>query len=300
MHLESRQLRAFVAVAEELSFVNAARRLHIAQPALTRTIKGIEAGLGVRLLERTTRVVSMTEAGEAFLGQARRTLSQLEQTVQVARDVGHGLTGHVEIGYMDFAIHGPMPEILARFRSEFPRVKLSMHRRRSDEQSAEVAGGRLDAGFTVHHRFAGTVDVMTMTREPLVVVLPAGHRLTKRDRVSIVDLVEEDFIMGSRRGWQIYLPIVEEFCGRAGFAPRVCAEVDDGMAMFRLIAAGFGVSVYPACAATAGAPAVAIRPFVEQAPEIATYCVVRPDGNVPVVDRLVNLVRERALLPVAA
>ncbi|MEQ9811915.1 MAG: LysR substrate-binding domain-containing protein [Azospirillaceae bacterium] len=295
MSLESRPLRAFVAVAEELSFVNAARRLHIAQPALTRTIKEIEAEIGVRLLERTTRVVRLTEAGEAFLGHARRTLSQLEQTVQITRDIGHGLTSHIEIGYMDFAIYGPMPEILARFRQSYPKVKLSLHRRRSDEQSAEVASHRLDLGFTVHHRFANTVEVQTMTREPLVVLLPSDHRLAGRDAISVADLADEDFVMGSRRGWQIFLPIVEEFCGRAGFAPRFAMEVEDGIAMFSAIARGLGVSVYPACALAVGMRGVVVRPFAEQSPEIATYCVMRPDSDVPAIEHMKAVVRSFAL-----
>jgi len=295
MSLESRQLRAFVAVAEELSFVNAARRLHIAQPALTRTIKEIEAEIGVRLLERTTRMVRLTEAGEAFLGHARRTLSQLEQTVQITRDVGHGLTGHIEIGYMDFAIYGPMPAILAQFRRRYAQVKLSLHRRRSDEQSAEVASHRLDLGFTVHHRFADAVDVLTMTREPLVVVLPAAHALAAGKAIAVADLADENFVMGSRRGWQIYLPIVEEFCGRAGFAPRLAMEVEDGIAMFSAVAQGLGVSVYPACALRSGMRGVVVRPFAEPAPEIATYCVMRPAADVPVIEHMKAIVRSHAL-----
>jgi DNA-binding transcriptional LysR family regulator len=297
MSLETRQLRAFVAVAEELSFVRAARRLHIAQPALSRTIRGIEDHLGVALLERTTRNVALTDAGDVFLVQARTALAQMDRTVQLAREVGTGLSGHIDVGYMDFAILGPMIDILTAYRQRFPGVKVSMHRRRSDEQSDDVAAQRLDIGFTVRHRFRHDLETLLLTREPLAAVLPAGHRLAGRERVSVADFADEPFIMGQRSSWQIFLPVVEAFCGGAGFAPRVAYEASEGVTIFTLAAAGLGISMYPLCVAGARHPGIVVREFVEPAPIIETFAVLRRSGYPPFVAALADLVRARALVP---
>lgn len=294
MILETRHMRAFIAIGEELSFSRAAARLHIAQPALSRTIKGLETDLGVQLLYRSTRVVRLTPAGEAFLVQSRQALNQITQAAQVARDVGQGHAGQLEIGYMDFASYGPMPEILSRFSREFPLVRLSIGRMRSDEQSVAVANRRLDVGFAFHHRFDEAVEVIPLTREPLVVLLSRDHPLAKLDAIPLSALANESFVMGSRKSWQMFLAVVEAFCAQAGYSPRVVAEVYEGAAIFQLVAAGLGLSIYPECAIKSGFPGMVIRPFVEPAPLVETYCVVRPAGNVPVVERLIHMIRDAA------
>lgn len=295
MALETRQLRAFVAVAEELSFVRAAERLHVAQPALSRTIRGIEDMLGVQLFERTTRNVQMTEAGSVFLAQARRTVDQMTRTVQLTREAGLGHSGNVDVGYMDFAPFGPMVDILADYRRIYPGVKVSLHRRRSDEQGEDVASSHLDLGFTMQHRFRPDVDFVPLTREPLVVLLPAGHRLANAERVSVADLADEPFITGQRAGWFFFLPFVEAFCGAAGFMPRIAYEALEGVTIFTLVAAGLGVTIYPVCAEKARHPGIVIRHFIEEPPVIETFGVLRRGPYRPFVAALADLVRGRAL-----
>jgi DNA-binding transcriptional LysR family regulator len=292
IHLEIRQLRAFVAVAEELSFVRAAKRLNVAQPALSRTIRDIEGRLGVHLFERTTRAVYLTEAGKVFLLEARHTLTQMERAVQLTREAEAGLSGEIRIGYMDFAMYGPMIDLLKTYKRRNPGVKLNLQRRRSDEQSNDLAAHRLDVGFTVRHRFHREVEPLLLTREPLVAVLPRNHRLAKKKRLSIADMADEPFIMGDRDRWQIFLPMVEAFCSSVGFAPKISVEANEGAAIFRLVAAGQGVSIYPACARQVAFGGLAVRDFEEEAPIVETFGIVRRGGYPPMVDSLVNSLRD--------
>ncbi|GAB4179130.1 MAG: LysR substrate-binding domain-containing protein [Thalassobaculales bacterium] len=295
MSLDLRQLRAFQAVAEELSFVRAARRLNLAQPALSRTIQGVEEALGVRLFLRTTRTVALTRAGEVLLAETRATLAQMERAERLTREVASGLSGHIDLGYMDFAIHGPMMRIMRRFAGQNPDVRLNMVRRRSDEQSQAVANRRLDAGFTVRHRFSPSVEVFVMSREPLVAVLPHGHRLADRPRLSIADLADEPFIVGERSTWQIFLPEIESFCARAGYAPRIRLEANEGQTLFSFVAMGLGVTLYPECARLAQPPGCAIREFDQDPPLIETFAIHRRDEQDPMIRRLTEMIAAEAI-----
>ncbi|MER9174387.1 LysR substrate-binding domain-containing protein [Mesorhizobium sp. M0955] len=290
--LEIRELRAFVAVAEELSFVGAAKRLNIAQPALSRTISAIEAKLGVQLLDRTTRSARLTQAGTVFLLEARHTLSQMKRTVQLTLEAEVGLTGELRVGYMDFAIHGPMIAILAELKRTHPLLKLTMRNERSDDQSTDLAANRLDIGFAVRHRFRDDVEVTTLTREPLVLVMSESHRLAGLESISLHDLAKEPFVLGDRQGWELFLPTVEAFCGTAGFMPKTVLDAQEGAPLFKMVAAGIGVTVYPSCIRTAGYPGLVVKDFLEDAPVVETYFLTRRTGRSTLVSDVVAFVHE--------
>jgi DNA-binding transcriptional LysR family regulator len=129
------------------------------------------------------------------------------------------------------------------------------------------------------------VEPLLLTREPLVAVLGRSHRLARKKRISIADLADEPFIMGDRDRWQIFLPMVEAFCSSVGFAPKISVEANEGAAIFRLVSAGLGVSIYPACAG------LAVRDFEEEAPIVETFGIVRRGGYPPMVDSLVSALR---------
>ncbi|MER9158385.1 LysR family transcriptional regulator [Mesorhizobium sp. M0778] len=273
-----RELRAFVAVAEELSFVGAAKRLNVAQPALSRTISMLEAKLGVQLLDRTTRSTHVTLAGKVFLAEAHYTLAQMKRAVQLTQEAEIGLTGELRVGYMDFAIHSPMVPLLAEFKRTHPLVKISLKRHRSDAQSTDLNANRIDIGFAVRHRFQRNVEVMPFTQEPLVAVMSRHHRLAEQERISVSDLAEEPFVMGDREGWELYLPTVEAFCASAGFVPRIALEAQDGATIFSMVAAGLGVTLYPSCVRNAELPNLVIKEFVEASPLVETFVLTRQAG----------------------
>jgi DNA-binding transcriptional LysR family regulator len=123
-------------------------------------------------------------------------------------------------------------------------------------------------------------------------ILPRNHRLAKKKRVSFADMADEPFIMGDRDRWQIFLPMVEAFCSSVGFAPKISVAANEGAAIFRLVAAGQGVSIYPACARQVTFGGLAVRDFEEEAPIVETFGIVRRGGYPPMADSLVNALRD--------
>lgn len=296
MAIDVRQLRAFVAVGEQLSFAQAARRLNIAQPALTRTIKGIEAVVGTQLLIRTTRRVQLTQAGEVFLEEARQSLLQVDRAIRAARETADGLGGHVDIGYMDFAIHGPLMTALAAFRRDFPSVRVSLKRQRSEQQSVLVETQQLHVGVTMQHAFNPRLEIIPLTREPLRVVLPKNHPLARLRAVPLARLASERFVLGEPSIWRLYLRVINDFCSRERFLPCVICEAFESPTLFRFVAEGVGLTIYPAIAEQLDLPGIVVRPFAEDAPILETYAVTRRHETNPTVARLVERIRESSLI----
>ena len=145
--MELRHLRYFVAVAEELNFRRAAERLHLAQPALSSQIKALEEELDVRLFERTTRVVRLTQAGRLFLNEARGVLGAAAQAEQLARKAEHGIVGTLRVGVIAPAASPWLARALRHFHQRFPGVQLSLSEITSTEQLRRLRLGELDAGF---------------------------------------------------------------------------------------------------------------------------------------------------------
>lgn len=295
MAIDVRQLRAFVAVGEQLSFAQAARRLNIAQPALTRTIKGIEAVVGTQLLVRTTRRVQLTRAGEVFLDEARQSLLQVDRTIRMARETAEGMGGHIDIGYMDFAVHGPLMTALAQFRRMFPAVRISLKRQRSDQQSLLVESRQLDIGVTMQHAFNPRLEIIPLTREPLRVVLPKGHPLSHLRKIPLARLANEKFVLGEPSIWRLYLRVINDFCSRERFLPCVVVEAFESPTLFQFIADGAGITIYPSLIERLNVPGIVVRPFAEEAPVLETSAVVRRHETNPTVNRLIDIIRQNAL-----
>jgi DNA-binding transcriptional LysR family regulator len=291
---ELRQLRAFVAVGEQLSFAQAARRLNIAQPALSRTVKAIEDAVGASLLTRTTRRVQLTKAGEVFLDEARRTLLQADRTIRLARDAAEGVRGQLDIGYMDFAVHGPLMTALDSLKLEYPSLRVSLKRHRSEEQSVLVDRQQLDLGITMQHAFTPNLEIIPLTREPLRIVLPQDHPLAKWPAIPLARLAEENFVLGEPSIWRLYLRVLNDYCSRERFLPRVVCEAFESPTMFRFVARGFGLTIYPSVVETLSIPGVVVRPFAEETPILATYAVARRGERSSLIKRLVQLIREHA------
>jgi DNA-binding transcriptional LysR family regulator len=147
MDVELRVLRYFVAVAEELHFGRAAERVLVSQPALSRQIAGLEQQLDVRLFERTSRQVRLTDAGAVLLVEARRTLAQAERAVDIARRAGRGEVGRVRVGFLASASNSILPPVVRTFRTRYPSVALELNELLDDEQVRQLEEGQIDVGF---------------------------------------------------------------------------------------------------------------------------------------------------------
>jgi DNA-binding transcriptional LysR family regulator len=245
--IELRHLRYFVAVAEELHFGRAAERLHLAQPPLSQQIRKLEDLLGYALFTRTSRSVSLTPAGEALLRRARRTLRNVQRDIDETRSIGHGDVGSLHIGFIGSAMLTTLPGIFRSYREAYPRVRLHLHESFTALVSEGLENGSLDAGILRDADPMEGMHVTTILSEPFVAVLPASHPCAKQKTVSIGALRDEPFVYYPRnagaRAYEKPLALCEEH----GFRPQIVQEASHWLTILRLISAGFGVSIAPAC-----------------------------------------------------
>lgn len=243
MNIELRVLRYFVAVAEELHFGRAAERMLVSQPALSRQIAALEQQLDVRLFERTSRQVRLTEAGMALLIEARRALVQAERAVEIARRAGRGEVGHVRVGFLASACNSILPSVVRAFRTRYPQVTLELTELLDDEQVYRLGEGQLDVGFVRIVPDRALLQSEVVLREPLAAILSAQHALASRASIDLAELASEDFILWPRaEAVESYDQIIAA-CRQAGFSPRIVLASARAPAILGLVAAGLGVSV---------------------------------------------------------
>lgn len=255
--LELRHLRYFVAVAEELHFGRAAQRLHLAQPPLSQQIRKLEEILGYPLFLRTSRAVRLTAAGEIFLERARRTLRNVHEDMEEARSIGRGDEGSLRVGFIGSGMLTALPAMLGRYRQLYPRVQLLLSESYTAGIAAALSRGALDAGFL---RDGGPIEGLhtePLFTEPFVAVLPSTHRLAGKTTISPADLRDEPFVYftpsAGRRAYEKPLSIFEAH----GFRPNVVQEAPQWLTILRLVGAGLGVSVGPACTRQLALPNIA-------------------------------------------
>lgn len=247
MRFDLRHIRAFTALAEELHFGRAADRLHVAQPALSRTIADLEREVGVPLLRRTTRVVELTEAGKAFLTECRLAQGHLERAVTLARRTAAGVTGELRIAYMDFAINGRLPELLRAFQQHHPEIRLELSFMPTTQQQTAILEQKIDLGFMIGAFDHELVHSYAFDEDRYVALLPVTHPLSNVHSLTLRDLAEEGFVLGNGENWTAFRNRLFSLCRARGFFPRIVQEASSSEGIFGLVAAGAGVSVYSSC-----------------------------------------------------
>jgi DNA-binding transcriptional LysR family regulator len=254
--IELRHLRYFVAVAEELHFGRAAQRLHLSQPPLSQQIRKLEQMLGYPLLTRTSRSVSLTAAGEAFLQSARRTLRNVRRDIDETQRIARGEVGSLHIGFVGSGMLTGLPAIFRAYREAYPRVRLHLHESFTSRVIEGLGDGSLDAGILRDGDPAGGLNVTPIFSEPFVAVLPANHPRAKQKSISPAALRDEPFVYFPRaagaRAFEKPLTIFEQF----GFRPNIVQEASHWLTILRLIGAGLGVSIAPECVRTIASPDV--------------------------------------------
>ena len=243
--MELRHLRYFAAVAETRHFGRAAERLHLAQPALSQSVRQLEAELGTPLFVRTTRQVSLTPAGEFLYDEARRVLAAVEDGVRGVRRIADGTLGLVRIAFTGTAAFNQLPRIARLVKRELPDVALEIHADLLTPTQAErLVAGRLDLGV-----LRPPVDVDGLTLRPLsvehlVLALPADHRLVAEPVIGLGDLRSEGFITYAE-DHSVVNEALHRSCRTAGFSPRVEHEAPGTAVLLALVSAGLGVSLVP-------------------------------------------------------
>jgi len=302
--IDLRRLRAFVAIAEEGHITRAATRLGMQQPPLTRLLQGIEAELGVTLVDRTSHGVRPTAAGLALLREARDVLARAAGMAESVRRAARGETGRLAVGFTSSAaLHPFVPAVLRAFREELPSVAITLDEGGTGELVEALAKGSLDAAFvrTPVRAMSGFVvdDVLV---EPMVVALPAAHRLATRAGATLplARLAGEPFVLYRRpTGPGLYDAIVSA-CRNAGFSPDVVQEAPRLTATLSLVAVGLGLTLVPASMRSLAINAVVYRPLGSRAGLVAPiHLVMRRDDAQAALARFRALVGRMRLGPPA-
>lgn len=247
MNIELRHLRYFIAVAEELHFGRAAARLNISQPPLSQQIQILEQQVGARLLARTNRSVSLTEAGRQFLADSRQILSLVDDAAARAERLHLGETGELRIGFTSSApFISAVSDTLSSFRRHYPDVHIQTREINTREQIVPLNEGSLDLGLMRNTHLPDTLAWEVILREPLLAMIPRDHPLAALDSVTLAQLAQEPFVFFDPHvGTGLYDDILG-LMRRYGQAPVITQEVGEAMTIIGLVAAGLGVSILPA------------------------------------------------------
>ena len=244
--MELRRLEHFIAVAEEGSFTRAARRVHLVQSALSVSVRGLEKELGVRLFERSTHNVNLTDAGKVFLPEARATLAAAAAALDAVQATVGGMRGTLRIGIMQSMLAVDLASILARFRDERPGVELRLRPARggSLKLSREVESGELDLAFVsvAGHAFTG-VELSSLASEPLLLAVPVGHPLAGHAAVTIPELDGQIFVEAPV-GWGTRF-VADRAFADAHVNRSISVEVADLATVVELVRAGLGLGLIP-------------------------------------------------------
>jgi DNA-binding transcriptional LysR family regulator len=288
---ELRQLRYFVAVAEERNLTRAARRLHIAQQSLSQQIRTLEAQLGAPLFARSSRGVELTAIGQVLLREARPVLARAERAAETVRLAVAGEQGELRVGFLASVANYLMPPLVRAFGERHPAVRL----RTDDVTIAQLVQGlregTLDAGVS-RPPLVDDLESEPIVSEPVAAVLPEGHPLGDRTQLELADLADEPWVLTPRESWPPWHRLYDEDYARAGFRPRVVERGSSVQNLLALVAAGVGVTRLAMSSRTLRDGGVTFVPLVGE--EALTVLVWRPDAANPSLPALREVVRDLA------
>ncbi|UZP67355.1 LysR substrate-binding domain-containing protein [Desulfovibrio mangrovi] len=277
--MELRHLHYFIAVAEELHFGNAAKRLHMSQPPLSQQVRQLEEELGVSLFSRTSRSVALTPEGAAFLEDARDILQRTELAVKRVQAVANGEEGLLRVGFMGYALMTGYPQAIREFRQRYPKVRLELWEFSTAHQLRMIAADELDVGLISCVRGVPMkLDSLLFRKEPFMLCIPEGHPLAELEAVPLARLAGVPLILFPRKAHpMLYDALIASF-RNAGVVAEVVqsvARIETGKA---LVAAGLGCSIHPASVSAAMRPGVVYRPLIGDMPSPELRVVWKKDN----------------------
>ncbi|MDY0974161.1 LysR family transcriptional regulator [Massilia sp. CFBP9012] len=288
MSIDLKQLKYFLAVAEEKSFSRAAERLHISQPPLSQQIMKLESELGVKLFTRTTRSFELTVAGRALMVEAAELLGKMRMTIDTIRQIDRGEVGRLRVGIVGSAMWGPIPGLLEQFQSQFPRVTWTIHELGPNDQWEALRSKQIDVGFWREPRIEQDVLKQANLRQELCfkeqfcVAVNARHPLAERDSIALPEIAGEPMLT-------LHLDQSAEpryligCCVNAGFQPTVFQEAAEPQTLLAMVGAGLGVALMPETTSRIGWPGVRFLPIHAHAPSANLYISYPAQDDAPVV-----------------
>jgi DNA-binding transcriptional LysR family regulator len=307
--MDLRQLRCFIAVAEELHFGRAAERLGLAPPALSRQISALEDELGVSLLTRTTRQVALTRAGLIMLEEAKAILVRMERASRSVREASLASSKVLRVGAIDAASSSFVPEALVTFRSRHPGIEIKFVEAMTAPLVQMLEAGKLDLALLRPPRKPTDCAFEVLRVERPIVVLSENHPLAAREHLTMQDLVGEPFVVPSKRIRPFAYDLVMAYFESVGAVPNVTIEATEKPAMMSAVAAGLGMALAPDWVSRLSFPGVTMRrlrgAMLDPPPPGALVGVAwRPhqklaarDDFLAILRESVTLIDERNILP---
>ncbi|MBE1160870.1 LysR family transcriptional regulator [Dyella acidiphila] len=292
-----RQLRYFIAVAEELSFTRAAQRLHLSQPPLSQQIQALEHDLGIRLLDRDKRNVTLTEPGKLFLEHARQILAMADDARTQVAEAAAGYSGHLRLAYtVSVSFHPALPQILIRMGQNAPNVRMWLSEMYTEPQFSAIRLGQLDVGLVrdvpSHEDDARALRLDVIDREPLLLALPSGHRLAGREQLELAEVAGEPFVIQPRELAATLYDRLVRLAAKAGFHPVVRQQAQQLNGLLALVAAGIGMALVPASMQVVKLAGVSYVPLADPDAYLLLAVASRAENPSPVVTQFLETVAD--------
>jgi LysR family transcriptional regulator, benzoate and cis,cis-muconate-responsive activator of ben and cat genes len=293
--VDLKDMRQFLAVAEERNFTRAADRLHMAQPPLSRQIKALEEEMGAPLFLRTSAGVELTEAGQTLLNEVPNLLRMAQSATERTRRAAQGLTGQLDVGLFGSGVLDVIPRVLARFHQERPEVRIVLHNLTKSEQLQALRERRISVGFNRLVPPEPDLVIETVLREPMVVAMHESHPLVKRKVVGVADLDGQPLILYPNVPMHGLAQEVTEAFRQEGARISVEQEVEDVVTAVALVAGGFGLAVTTRSASSLRLPGVVFVPFRSRhLKDLELSCLYRREDPSPVLSMFLEVVHQHA------
>ncbi|WBW62505.1 DNA-binding transcriptional regulator HcaR [Klebsiella electrica] len=290
--MELRHLRYFVAVAQELNFTRAAEKLHTSQPSLSSQIRDLEQCVGVSLLERDKRTVTLTAAGESFLADALAILDQAEQAKIRARSAAIQ-NNHLVIGFVPSAEVNLLPMVMPLLRLRQPETHIELVSLITTQQEEKLLSGELDVGLMRHPVYSPKIESLALFHEPLVVVMPATHPLAREREITAEQLNGVNFVSTDPAYSGELAAIVDKWVTEQRCQLNVVQMATNILVTMNMVGMGFGVSLIPGYMQSFNTGQVVFRPLAGEVPTIALLMVWKKGELKPALRDFIDIVKTR-------
>ncbi len=299
MSIDLKQLKYFLAVAEEKSFSRAAERLHISQPPLSQQIMKLESELGVRLFARTTRTFELTVAGKALMGEAADMLAKMRMTIDTIRQIDRGEVGRLRVGIVGSAMWGPIPSLLEEFQTKYPSVTWTLHESGPNVQYEALRAKQIDVGFWREPKLDEDdlkndhLKQELCFRENVCVAVNEHHPLATLPYIELTDIRDEPMLTLAldKSAFPRYLI---QCCVKAGFQPMIFQEASEPQTLLAMVGAGLGVTLMPETTSRIGWPGVIFLPIRTNPPSANLYITYTTLDDAPVVRAFLKILNPTA------
>ena len=274
------ELECFVAVAEELNFSRAAARLHLSQPPLSRQIQSLEAKLGMRLLDRNTRTVTLTPGGRLYLDDARQILLRLDSAAASVRRAASGEIARLRLAFIGALLDEGLVSVFKAFRKSHPQCQIHLTDQPPAEQLAALRAGQIDGAFigAPPHKPGRRISTLIWKREPLLLAIPESHPLAVKKSIALTAL-RENWVMVSRAAAPAFREQFDRLCAKISLRPGIVQESDRAAAVLTMVAAGQGISLLPESVSKLVNRSVVFRPLQGERPVLEHAFAWRPSES---------------------